>query len=114
MAFDLLGARNAGYTDEDIVGHLAQKKGFDLDGAINSVNTMRSNIGAFINRLEHAVNNLLVSETNQQAAESNIRDVDFAQETSIFTKNQILTQSAIAMLAQSNMIPSTVLSLIAT
>jgi flagellin len=84
----------------------------DLDVAISSVNTNRANVGAFVNRLEHAVNNLMVSETNQQAAESNIRDVDFAVETAEFTKNQILVQSSTAMLAQSNMIPSTVLSLI--
>lgn len=84
----------------------------DLDTAISSVNTTRANIGSMVNRLEHAVNNLLVSETNQQAAESNIRDVNFAYETSEFTKNQILTQSATAMLAQSNMIPSSVLSLL--
>ena len=86
----------------------------DLDDAIGSVNTTRANVGAFVNRLEHAVNNLMVSETNQQAAESNIRDVDFAQETAEFTKNQILVQSATAMLAQSNVIPSSVLSLVTT
>ncbi|MBD3345030.1 MAG: flagellin [Chitinivibrionales bacterium] len=83
-----------------------------LDGAIDSVNTTRADIGAYVNRLEHAVNNLIVSETNQQAAESMIRDVDFATETTAFTKNQILTQSATAMLAQSNMIPSSVLGLV--
>jgi flagellin len=83
-----------------------------LDSAINSVNTMRANVGAFVNRLEHAVNNLIVSETNQTAAESLIRDVDFATETTQFTKNQILTQSATAMLSQSNMMPSSVLSLL--
>lgn len=83
-----------------------------LDSAIDSVNTMRSNVGAFVNRLEHAVNNLQVSETNQMAAESHIRDVDFANETANFTKNQILTQSATAMLAQANMVPSSVLGLI--
>jgi len=73
-----------------------------LDGAIGSVNTMRADVGSFVNRLEHSVNNLLVSETNQQAAESQIRDVDFASETSSFTKNQILSQSATSMLAQAN------------
>jgi len=82
-----------------------------LDIAINSVNTMRANIGAFVNRLEHAINNLNVSNTNQQAAESKIRDVDFASETSNYTKNQILTQSATAMLAQANALPSSVLAL---
>jgi len=84
----------------------------DLSGAINTVNSMRASIGAYVNRIEHAVNNLIVSETNQQAAESNIRDVDFASETTQFVKNQILTQSAMAMLSQANMVPSTVLGLI--
>ena len=83
-----------------------------LDSAIDSVNNMRADIGAFVNRLEHAVNNLIVSETNQAAAESQIRDVDFAHETSQFVRNQILTQSATAMLSQANMTPSTVLGLI--
>lgn len=83
-----------------------------LDSAIDSVNTMRANIGAYVNRLEHAVNNLIVAETNQSSAESLIRDVDFATETTNFTRNQILTQSATAMLSQSNMIPSSVLGLI--
>ncbi len=83
-----------------------------LDEAINSVNTMRSNMGAFINRLEHAINNLDVSNTNQQSAESQIRDVDFAKETADYTKNQILVQSATAMLSQANMIPQSVLQLL--
>ena len=83
-----------------------------LDSAIDSVNSMRSNMGAFVNRLEHAINNLLISNTNQQAAESLIRDVDFAQETTQFTRNQILTQSGTAMLAQANMMPQSVLQLL--
>jgi flagellin len=83
-----------------------------LDNAINSVNTMRSDLGAYVNRLEHAVTNLDVSNTNQQAAESQIRDVDFAHETAQFTKNQILSQSATAMLSQANMVPQGVLQLL--
>ncbi len=83
-----------------------------LDTAINSVNSMRSDMGAFINRLEHAINNVTVSNTNQQAAESLIRDVDFAHETTQFTRNQILTQSATAMLSQANMVPQSVLQLL--
>jgi flagellin len=83
-----------------------------LDTAIDSVNSMRANIGAFVNRLEHAVNNLLVAQTNQQAAESQIRDVDFASETSRFTRSQILTQSATAMLSQANTVPQSVLALL--
>jgi flagellin len=85
-----------------------------LDKAIDSVNSMRSNIGAIVNRLEHAINNLIVSNTNQQAAESLIRDVDFAAESSQFTRSQILEQSGMAMLAQSNAVPSTILRLLGT
>ena len=90
----------------------AQNALTSVDVAIDSVNSMRANIGAHVNRLEHAVNNLMISETNQQAAESNIRDVNFAAETADFTKNQILTQSATAMLAQSHLIPSSILGLL--
>jgi len=84
----------------------------EIDSALNSVNSIRANLGAYINRLEHAINNLNVSNTNQQAAESSIRDVDFASETSQYTKNQILMQSGTAMLAQANALPSTVLTLL--
>jgi len=83
-----------------------------IDDAIGSVNSMRSDVGAWVNRLESTINNLTVSNTNQQAAESQIRDVDFANESSAFTKNQILTQSATAMLSQANQTSQGVLSLI--
>jgi len=83
-----------------------------LDESIDSVNTMRSNMGAFINRLEQAINKLMISNTNQQAAETLIRDVDFAAETTQFTRNLILTQSGTAMLSQSNMLPQGVLQLL--
>ena len=83
-----------------------------LDAAIDSVNTMRSNMGAFVNRIEHAINNLNVSNSNQQAAESLIRDVDFAAETTQFTATGFLTQSSTAMLSQANMVPQSVLQLL--
>ena len=83
-----------------------------IDESIDSVNMMRSNMGAFVNRLEHAINNLTVSNTNQQAAEALIRDVDFANESATFTKNQILMQSGTAMLAQANQTSQNVLSLL--
>jgi flagellin len=83
-----------------------------IDNAIDSVNSMRADVGATVNRLEHAVNSLLVSETNQQAAESLIRDVDFAHEASDFTKNKILMESATAMLSQANTMPQSVLTLV--
>lgn len=83
-----------------------------IDTAIDSVNQMRSNMGAVINRMEHAIANLTISNTNQQSAESIIRDVDFAEETTAFTRNQILVQSATAMLSQANLAPQSVLQLL--
>jgi flagellin len=104
---------SAGFATRALTSQVdAQTAISELDTAINSVNTMRANIGAYINRLEHAVNNLMVSATNQTAAESQIRDVDFASETSNFTKNQILQQSATAMLSQANALPQSVLGLL--
>jgi len=90
----------------------AQMSITQLDGAIEAVSRMRADIGAYVNRLETTVNNLTVSATNQQAAESQIRDVDFAYQSSNFTKNQILTQSATAMLSQANGVSQNVLSLL--
>jgi len=83
-----------------------------IDVAIGSVNKLRSDLGAFINRMEHAINNIDNQTHNTQSAESNIRDTDFASQSSQFTRNQILTQSATAMLAQANMVPQTVLTLL--
>jgi len=84
-----------------------------IDTAIKSVNTMRSDMGAYVNRLEFAINNLSNQIYNTQDAESRIRDVDFAKETTEFTRAQILTQSATSMLAQANQVPQGVLSLLA-
>ncbi|MDB9744303.1 flagellin [Fibrobacterales bacterium] len=83
-----------------------------IDTAIKSVNNMRSDVGAYVNRLEHAINNMDNQEYNTQDAESRIRDVDFAAESTKFTKNQILTQSSTSMLAQANQAPNSVMSLI--
>jgi flagellin len=83
-----------------------------IDTAIKSVNTMRSDMGAYVNRLEFAISNLGNQIYNTQDAESRIRDVDFAKETTEFTRAQILTQSATAMLAQANQVPQGVLSLL--
>ncbi len=83
-----------------------------LDDALNIVNSLRANLGAMVNRLEHALTNQENQEQNMQAAESVIRDADFASETTKFTRNQILSQSSTAMLAQANMVPQSVLSLL--
>ena len=83
-----------------------------IDTAIKSVNTMRSDMGAYVNRLEFAISNLSNQVYNTQDAESRIRDVDFAKETTEFTRSQILSQSATSMLAQANQVPQGVLSLL--
>jgi flagellin len=83
-----------------------------LDTAIASVNSMRSDIGAYVNRLEHAMTNISNQEFNSQDAESRIRDVDFASESTEFTRTQILTQSSVSMLSQANAAPQSALALI--
>ena len=76
-----------------------------IQSAINAVSDVRGKLGAVQNRLEHTVNNLSVMEENIQNAESRIRDTDVADEMMAYTKNNILIQSAQAMLAQANAVP---------
>lgn len=83
-----------------------------IDAAIKTVSDQRSALGATQNRLEHTINNLGAAEENLTAAESRIRDVDMAKEMMEFTKNNILTQAAQAMLAQANQQPQGVLQLL--
>ena len=83
-----------------------------IDTALNQVNNLRANLGSYVNRLEHTINNLSNQEFNTQDAESRIRDVDFAHETTQFTRNQILVQSSTSMLSQANQKPQSVLSLL--
>lgn len=83
-----------------------------IDDFTKEVTSLRNDLGAFQNRMEHTINNLGVSVENLSAAESRIRDADMAAEMTNFTKHQILTQSATAMLAQANMRPQSVLQLL--
>lgn len=85
---------------------------FKLENAITQISTVRSKLGATQNRLEHTINNLQVTHENLTSAESRIRDADMAQEMTEFTKNNILNQSAQAMLAQANQLPQGVLQLL--
>ena len=80
--------------------------------AINYVSGVRGDLGATQNRLEHTANNLSVMAENIQDAESTIRDTDVAEEMMAYTKNNILIQSAQAMLAQANAVPQGVLQLL--
>ena len=83
-----------------------------IKSAINSVSSTRGDLGATQNRLEHTINNLSVMTENVQDAESTIRDTDVAEEMMAYTKNNILVQSAQAMLAQANQVPQGVLQLL--
>jgi flagellin len=83
-----------------------------INSAINDISAMRSKLGAYQNRLDHTINNLGVESQNLTSASSQITDVDMASEMTNFTKNNILVQSAEAMLAQANQLPQGVLSLL--
>jgi flagellin len=83
-----------------------------LDMALKKVNKQRADLGAYQNRLEHAVIGITTGAENLQAAESRIRDVDMASEMVEYAKNQILIQSGTAMLAQANVKTQTVLQLL--
>jgi flagellin len=82
-----------------------------LDEALKKLNKQRADLGAYQNRLSHAITGLSVGAENLQASESQIRDADMAKEMVDFVKNQILVQSATAMLAQANAKPQSVLQL---
>jgi flagellin-like hook-associated protein FlgL len=83
-----------------------------LNRAIDMVSAERAKLGAYQNRLEYAVNNLRNMHVNASSAESRIRDTDVAQEMIEFTRNQVMKQSATAMLAQANSSSSGILNLL--
>jgi flagellin len=82
-----------------------------VDSALKIVNKQRADLGAYQNRLEHAMRGLAVGSENMQASESRIRDADMAYEMVNFVRDQILVQSATAMLAQANTKPQSILQL---
>lgn len=90
----------------------AQKMLGHVDGAIEQKDKIRAHLGALQNRLENTVTNLTIQSENLQAAESRISDSDVATEMTNFVRNQILTQSAVAMLSQANSLPQMALQLI--
>ena len=83
-----------------------------LDSAISQVASLRASFGTVQNRLESAIRSLAVSQENTSAAESRIRDVDFASETAELTRNQVLQQAGISVLAQANVSTQSALSLL--
>ncbi|MBR4529039.1 MAG: flagellin [Lachnospiraceae bacterium] len=84
----------------------------EIESAIDFVTRLRSNLGAYQNRLEHTVSNLDVNEENLTAAYSRIVDVDMAEEMTQYSTMQVLTQAGISMLAQANQRPADLLQLL--
>merc|ERR1712225_70834 len=115
IPFNLADAPSEGLAiegiDLDSLGD-AQSAINSLDAAIQKVNDERSNIGALQNRFEYTSSNLMNSIQNNSASLSTIQDADFAIEAADLARNQILTQSSSAMLAQANQISQNVLGLL--
>ena len=109
-----LGVGNAASGDGSTIStqERAQKALEALQNAIVSKDSIRAHLGAMQNRLENTISNLQIQAENLQAAESRISDVDVASEMTNFVKNQILTQSAVAMLSQANSLPQLALNLL--
>jgi flagellin len=84
----------------------------EIDKAIQSVDSMRSDLGAIQNRFESTISNLNNTITNLSASRSRIEDADYAVEVSNMTRAQILQQAGTSVLAQANQVPQTVLSLL--
>ncbi|MDR0707519.1 MAG: flagellin [Treponema sp.] len=83
-----------------------------FDDALKIISKQRADLGAYQNRLEHAIRGIDIGAENLQASESRIRDTNIAAETVAYTKNQILSQSGVALLAQANQRSQSVLSLL--
>jgi flagellin len=83
-----------------------------VDSALDKLNRQRADLGAYYNRMEHTIRSLSYAYENMTAAYSRIRDADMASEMVEFTKNQVLIQSGIAMLAQANLKPQMILKLL--
>ena len=105
---DALGLTDMAISNQDDAAKALDK----IKSAINYVSDVRGTLGATQNRLDHTINNLSVMQENIQDAESTIRDTDVADEMMAYTKNNILIQSAQAMLAQANQVPQGVLQLL--
>jgi flagellin len=83
-----------------------------INVAIGSVTAIRGQVGSVQNRLVRTISNLNISVENLQAAESQIRDADIAEEVALLTRNQIMVQASTAMVGQANLIPQSVLQLL--
>lgn len=113
VSVDNLTAKGLGIDSLDVSSQSEAGKAIDtIKNAINKVSTNRANLGALQNRLEYTINNLDTTNENMTAANSRIRDTDMAKEMMNYTKMNILTQAAQAMLAQANQQPQSILQLL--
>jgi len=113
VVVDDLTAKGLGISNLDVsTQETAGKSLSTIKEAINKVSTNRGNLGALQNRLEHAISNLDTTAENMDAANSRIRDTDMAKEMMQYTKMNILSQAAQAMLAQANQAPQSILQLL--
>lgn len=108
LSADGIGTAGLNVSNEDAAGNAIQV----IRNAINQVSTNRANLGSLQNRLEYTINNLDTTAENMTAANSRIRDTDMAKEMMNYTKMNILTQAAQAMLAQANQQPQAILQLL--
>ena len=103
-----LGTENLDVSNQTAAGNSIAT----IKSAINTVSTNRGNLGALQNRLEYAINSMDTTTENMDAANSRIRDTDMAKEMMNYTKMNILSQAAQAMLAQANQNPQSILQLL--
>lgn len=103
-----LGVDELNYRSQNAAGNSISS----VDSAISQVSSIRSSIGAYQNRLEHAIANLDVSGTNMTSALSRIEDVDMAEEMSEYAAANVLQQAGVSVLAQANDMPQTILQLL--
>jgi flagellin len=113
MRAEALGVKTAAGTSVNVSDKYGANAAIStINTAIAKVSTQRSSLGAIQNRLDHTISNLGTASENLQSSESRIRDVDMAKEMMNFSKNNILSQAAQAMLAQANQQPQGVLQLL--
>jgi flagellin len=110
---DMFGSTSSALSSVSIASATAAGRALEIvDGALEQLNTYRSKVGAWLNRLESTASNLATGASNLGAARSRLVDADFAIETASLVRSQVLQQAGAAMVAQANLQPREVLSLL--
>lgn len=113
VTFNSMTAASLGLTGLSITDTLSAQQAIgNIDTAIDSKDTERTRIGAYVERLQASISQLMTARENAAASESVIRDADVAAEMSNFVRAQILMQTGVSMLAQANMVPQIVAALV--